>query len=63
MIYLPIADNIDHVIVDVIQALSPLVLFFLILQVLSLKLPKDYVINLLKGLLITPLGWSCSSRG
>ena len=38
MIYLPIADNIDHVIVDVIQALSPLVLFFLILQVLSLKI-------------------------
>ncbi len=56
MIYLPIADNIDHVIVDVIQALSPLVLFFLILQVLSLKLPRDYVINLLKGLLITLIG-------
>jgi len=56
MIYLPIADNIDHVIVDVIQALSPLVLFFLIMQVLSLKLPKNYVINLFKGLFITLIG-------
>lgn len=56
MIYLPIADGIDHVIFDVLQALLPLVVFFLIMQVISLKLPKDYIINLLKGLFITLIG-------
>lgn len=56
MIYLPIADGIDHVILDVLQALLPLVFFFLVMQVVSLKLPKAYIINLLKGLFITLIG-------
>ncbi|PWR71175.1 DUF1538 domain-containing protein [Methanospirillum stamsii] len=56
MIYIPIADGIDHVILDVIQALLPLVVFFLIIQILSLKLPGHYIINLFKGLFITLLG-------
>jgi len=56
MIYLPIADNIDHVIWEVLWALLPLVLFFLVMQVLSLRLPRDYVINLCKGLFITIIG-------
>ncbi len=56
MIYLPIADGINHVILDVLQALLPLVLFFLVIQVVSLRLPRSYVINLIKGLIITFIG-------
>lgn len=56
MTYLPIVDGIEHVIFDVIQALLPLVVFFLIIQVVSLKLPGYYVLNLFKGLFITLIG-------
>ena len=56
MNYLSISENIDTVFMDVVQALLPLVVFFLIMQALSLKLPKNYVINLFKGLFITFIG-------
>ena len=56
MIYLPIADGLDHVIIDVLQALTPLVIFFIIFQILLLKLPREYVINLFKGIIITLIG-------
>lgn len=56
MIDLPIAAGIDHIILEVLQALLPLVVFFLIFQVISLKLPREYIINLLKGLIITSIG-------
>lgn len=51
-----ITEGIGHVVLDVIQALLPLVLFFLVIQVVSLRLPKGYVINLMKGLVITLIG-------
>ena len=41
MNYLSISENIDTVFMDVVQALLPLVVFFLIMQALSLKLPKN----------------------
>lgn len=56
MVDLVVVDGIDHVIIEVIQALTPLVIFFLIFQVLSLKLPREYIINLMKGLIITLIG-------
>ena len=56
MVNLVVVEGIDHVIIEVIQALAPLVVFFLIFQVLSLKLPREYIINLMKGLIITLIG-------
>jgi len=56
MVNLTVVEGIDHVIIEVIQALAPLVVFFLIFQVLSLKLPREYIINLMKGLIITLIG-------
>lgn len=40
----------------VIEAVLPLAAFFLIFQVLWLKLPRDYVISILKGTLIASCG-------
>jgi len=42
--------GIDIVTLDVLQALLPLVFFFLLFQVLYLKLPRGYVLNLFKGI-------------
>jgi len=56
MTQLVILDGVLDVIFDVLQALLPLVLFFCIIQAVSLKLPKGYVINLAKGILITLIG-------
>lgn len=56
MVYLTIIDGLDHVILEVLQALIPLVFFFMIFQILSLKLPKEYILNLSKGIIITLIG-------
>lgn len=56
MLNLVVVEGIDHVIIEVILALAPLVVFFLVFQVLSLKLPREYIINLMKGLIITLIG-------
>ena len=51
-----ILEGLFEVILDVLQALLPLVLFFSLFQIISLKLPREYVINLVKGILITLIG-------
>lgn len=56
MTELLIFDGIFAVILDVLQALLPLIFFFCIFQVVSLKLPEEYVVNLGKGILITLIG-------
>lgn len=43
-------------ILSVVQAVLPLVVLFIIFQVLWLKLPRNYVTNVLKGTLIAALG-------
>ncbi|MEM5788881.1 MAG: DUF1538 domain-containing protein [Syntrophobacteraceae bacterium] len=45
-----------EVLIEVVTALSPLVLFFAIFQVLFLKLPISYVANLLKGVALSFVG-------
>lgn len=45
-----------EVILEVFLALAPLLLFFTILQILFLKLPWEFVRNLLKGVFLTFLG-------
>lgn len=52
---LPFLD-FSRVSVEVLQALVPLVLFFLFFQLVYLKLPKIFVINLLKGIGLCVVG-------
>jgi hypothetical protein len=44
------------VVLEVIEALIPLVIFFLVFQILYLKFPRSYVLKLLSGLSITAMG-------
>lgn len=46
----------DRIIFEVARALLPLLLFFGVLQALYLKLPRVYVVNLAKGILLAFLG-------
>ncbi len=48
--------QIGEVVLEVLVALGPLVLLFIIFQVLYLKLPRQYVLNLLKGLALSFVG-------
>jgi hypothetical protein len=47
---------LGEVLVEVLVALGPLLLFFVLFQILFLKLPREYVINLVKGVIMTFLG-------
>jgi len=47
----------------VLVALTPLLGFFMVLQIFYLKLPRDAVINLLKGLVLTYIGISLFLQG
>ena len=53
---LSLFDGIEHVVLDVLLALTPLVLFFIAYQVISLRLPRAYVTGLFKGIIITLVG-------
>jgi len=48
---------------EVLIALLPLLSFFIVLQVFYLKLPRENVINLLKGLVLTYIGLSLFLQG
>jgi hypothetical protein len=48
--------KIEEVVLEVLAALGPLVLLFGIFQVFYLKLPREYVLNLAKGLVLSFLG-------
>ncbi|MCK9343835.1 MAG: DUF1538 domain-containing protein [Massilibacteroides sp.] len=48
--------GIDQVVLEVAQALVPLLIFFAVFQALYLKLPRVYVVNLAKGILVASLG-------
>ena len=56
MIVAPLFEGIDQVFLEVAQALLPLLIFFGVFQVLLLKLPRVYVINLVRGILIAAFG-------
>ncbi|MFP4170103.1 MAG: DUF1538 domain-containing protein [Methanomassiliicoccales archaeon] len=51
------------IVLEVIQAILPLVAFFLIFQVLYLKFPKSYLLRLLTGLMITSVGMVLFLKG
>lgn len=56
MIWTGVLQGLDTLVLDVLLALVPLVIFFLVFQFLYLKLPARYVANLLKGLIFTFVG-------
>lgn len=50
------ADGIILVILEVIESLLPLVVFFTIFQIVNLKLPLSYLIKLYIGLILAAFG-------
>jgi hypothetical protein len=51
-----IFDGLPDTLLSVVKAILPLVLLFLIFQLLMLKLPRRYVMNILKGTLLAAIG-------
>ncbi|MFW5638980.1 MAG: DUF1538 domain-containing protein [Methanoculleus sp.] len=49
-------DGVDQIIIEVAGALLPLLIFFLVFQALYLKLPRVYIANLAKSMLLAFLG-------
>lgn len=49
-------DGVDRIIIEVARALLPLLAFFLVFQIFYLKLPRVYIVNLARGILLTFLG-------
>jgi len=48
--------DIQNTALSVVEAVLPLAIFFIIFQFLFLKLPRDYVLNILKGTLLASVG-------
>ncbi|WP_286681376.1 DUF1538 domain-containing protein [Methanoculleus sp. DTU007] len=53
---LELFEGMDQVFLEVAQALLPLLIFFGVFQVVLLKLPRVYVMNLGRGILVAFLG-------
>lgn len=53
---LAIWDGIGHTFLGVMRSLLPLLVLFLVFQFAVLKLPRSYVLNLLKGALLATVG-------
>jgi len=56
-------EGFDHVLLDVTQALLPLVIVFFIFQVFFMKLPGQFIKNLLKGMLLVLVGTTLFLQG
>lgn len=52
-----------HVLFEVLVAITPLLLFFIFFQLAYLKLPRHYVINLVKGIVLAVVGLSLFLQG
>lgn len=53
----------QNTLLNVLTALMPILLLFLIFQFLFLKLPKNYVINLMRGILLALIGLAIFLQG
>ncbi len=58
-----IFEGFGDVLLEVLLALTPLVISFLIFQVFFLKLSKDKIINLIKGVILAFIGLSLFLQG
>jgi nitrogen regulatory protein PII len=63
LLNLVIFEGFGDVLLEVLLALTPLVIAFLIFQVFFLKLPKDKIINLIKGIILSFIGLSLFLQG
>lgn len=54
---------IGHVLSEVLIAIGPLVAFFLFFQLVYLKLAREYVVNLFKGVVLTVTGLTLFLQG
>ena len=52
-----------HVLAEVLLAVGPLLVFFVFFQVLFLKLPRQYVVNLFKGVFLSVVGLTLFLQG
>ncbi|MCC5925024.1 MAG: DUF1538 domain-containing protein [Bacteroidetes bacterium] len=48
--------GLDHVVMEVSFALAPLLLFFIFFQIFFLKLPRQKIIDIIKGVILTFFG-------
>lgn len=53
----------SHVLLEVAYALVPLIILFLFIQAVFLKLPKEKLVNLFKGVILTYIGLSLFLQG
>ena len=60
---LAVFEGFSHVLLDVSQALPPLVTVFFIFQIFFMKLPAQFIKNLLKGLLLVLIGTAFFLQG
>jgi len=60
---LELFEGMDQVFLEVAQALLPLLIFFGVFQVALLKLPRVYVMNLGRGILVAFLGMALFLQG
>ncbi len=51
-----VEESLSHIVIEVVQALLPLVVFFVIFQVLYLKFPSSQLIKLSLGITMTAIG-------
>lgn len=49
-------DGLSNTLLSVLVAVLPLIMLFVVFQVLILKLPRTYVVNILKGTLLASIG-------
>ncbi|RCX09988.1 uncharacterized protein DUF1538 [Anaerobacterium chartisolvens] len=56
-------DGFGDIMMEVLIALAPITLLFFVFQIFVLKLPKNRVIKILKGILMTFLGMSLFLQG
>ncbi len=54
---------IGEILLEVIIAISPLIIFFILFQILFVGLPKQTVINLFKGVLLSVIGLTLFLQG
>ncbi|MEX0680183.1 MAG: DUF1538 domain-containing protein [Balneolales bacterium] len=58
-----VLDGITHVFIEVVFALIPLIIFFLIAQILFLRLPWEKAINIIKGIFLAFIGLTLFLQG
>ena len=56
-------DGFGHTVLGIIEALAPLLVLFIIFQLTVLKLPRSYILNLIKGSLLALVGLALFLQG